>query len=181
MSVDPRRLRAANVAGPARASRNSAAGFTNWNRIRILCFVGSRFPFCESGRSAKDTAERLTLARRTNSSAICSGANRRFSLPPSSIWGLMTRRSLLFLSHRLPYPPHNGAALRTYNVIRLLARDFDIHALCFDRADKATSRMPLADRMDAMAQFGRFEVFPIPQQRSRWRFISDHARSVVCG
>jgi glycosyltransferase involved in cell wall biosynthesis len=93
----------------------------------------------------------------------------------------MTRRSLLFLSHRLPYPPHNGAALRTYNVIRLLARDFDLHVLCFDRADKATAGMPLAERMHAMAEFGTFEVFPIPQQGDRVRFVADHLRSVIRG
>jgi polysaccharide biosynthesis protein PslH len=93
----------------------------------------------------------------------------------------MTRRSLLFLSHRLPYPPHNGAALRTYNVIRLLARDFDLHVMCFDRADKATAGMALTDRIAAMAEFGTFEVFPIPQQSNRMRFIADHARSVIRG
>jgi glycosyltransferase involved in cell wall biosynthesis len=91
----------------------------------------------------------------------------------------MSRPSLLFLSHRLPYPPHNGAALRTYNIIRLLARDFDLHVLCFDRADKATAAMPLAERTVAMAEFGTFEVFPIPQQRNRGRFVADHARSVI--
>ena len=93
----------------------------------------------------------------------------------------MSRRSLLFISHRLPYPPHNGAALRTYNIIRLLARDFDLHLLCFDRADSATASMPLAVRMDAMAEFGTFEVFPIPQQRNRLRFVADHLRSVIRG
>ena len=91
----------------------------------------------------------------------------------------MTRRSLLFLSHRLPFPPHGGAALRTYNIIRLLARDFDIHALCFDRVDSATKDMSVSDRLTAMADFGTFEVFPIPQQDSRVRFVGDHARSVV--
>src|ERR1700722_20261777 len=93
----------------------------------------------------------------------------------------MNRPSLLFLSHRLPYPPHNGAALRTYNVIRLLARDFDLHLLCFDRTDKATAGMPLSERVGAMAEFGTFEVFSIPQQRNRARFIADHARSVIRG
>lgn len=91
----------------------------------------------------------------------------------------MTRRSLLFLSNRLPYPPHIGAALRTYNIIRLLARDFDLHVLCFDPVDKATGRMPLAMRVRAMEEFGTFEVFPIPQQESRARFVADHARSVI--
>lgn len=91
----------------------------------------------------------------------------------------MTRRPLLFLSHRLPYPPHNGAALRTYNVIRLLALDFDVHALCFDRADPSTAMMPLATRLRAMETFGTFEVFPIPQQGSRGRLVADHVRSLM--
>ncbi len=91
----------------------------------------------------------------------------------------MTRRSLLFLSNRLPYPPHIGAALRTYNIIRLLARDFDVHMLCFNPVDKATDGMPLATRMHAMEEFGTVEIFPIPQQESRARFVADHARSVI--
>lgn len=91
----------------------------------------------------------------------------------------MTRRSLLFLSNRFPYPPNMGAALRTYNIIRLLARDFDIHALCFDPSDKATEDMPLVERIGAMAKFGKFELFRIPQQGSRLRFVADHARSVL--
>lgn len=93
----------------------------------------------------------------------------------------MTRPSLLFLSHRLPYPPHNGAALRTYNIIRLLARDFDLQLLCFDRADAATAKLSLAERMRAMAPFGPCDVFPIPQQENRARFAADHARSVLRG
>lgn len=93
----------------------------------------------------------------------------------------MTRPSLLFLSHRLPYPPHNGAALRTYNVLRLLARDFDITALCFDRFDAATARLDQADRVRALEAFGRVEVYPIPQERSRLRLLGDHLRSVVTG
>ena len=73
------------------------------------------------------------------------------------------------------------AALRTYNIIRLLARDFDLHLLCFDRADAATARMSLAERMGAMAEFGPCDVFPIPQQESRARFATDHAQSVLRG
>jgi polysaccharide biosynthesis protein PslH len=91
------------------------------------------------------------------------------------------RRSLLVLSHRLPYPPHNGAALRSYNMLRLLARDYDITALCFDRRDRATAHLSLASRLDALAALGHFEAFPIPQDGSRARFVWDHARSVASG
>ena len=91
---------------------------------------------------------------------------------------MTSRRSLLFLSNRLPYPPHMGAALRTYNVMRLLARDFDLHALCFDQADEATDKMPLAERVAEVAKLATLEVFPIPQQAHRLRFVADHSRSV---
>ncbi|HTD60815.1 MAG TPA: glycosyltransferase [Gemmatimonadaceae bacterium] len=91
------------------------------------------------------------------------------------------RAALLVLSHRVPYPPHNGAALRTYNMLRLLARDFDITGLCFDRQDAATARLGLEARREGLRPFGRFEAYPIPQEASRARFVWDHARSVLTG
>lgn len=93
----------------------------------------------------------------------------------------MTRPRLLFLSHRLPYPPHNGAAIRTYNVLRLLAQDFEITALCFDRQDPATKSFGLTARIEAMRPYGSFEVVPIPQEQNRVRLAWDHLRSVVTG
>lgn len=89
------------------------------------------------------------------------------------------RPRLLFLAHRLPFPPHNGAAVRTYNVLRLLAREFDIVGLCFDRFDKATQRLGLDKRLAALAAFGEFAAFGIPQQQSRSRLLWDHARSIA--
>ena len=47
----------------------------------------------------------------------------------------MPRPRLLFLSHLLPYPPDSGAAIRTWNIFKLLARDFEVTALCFYRMD----------------------------------------------
>jgi glycosyltransferase involved in cell wall biosynthesis len=93
----------------------------------------------------------------------------------------MSRPRLLFLSHRLPYPPHNGAAIRTYNILSQLARDFEITALCFDRDDPSMRNVLLETRIAGLARFGRFEAFPIPQQRSRARLLWDHARSVLAG
>jgi len=90
-------------------------------------------------------------------------------------------KRLLVLSHRVPYPPHNGAALRTFNILRLLARDFEIVGLCFDRTDRATAHLGLAQRLAGLAPFGQFEAFPIPQELDRARFVWDHLRSVVSG
>ncbi|MFL5613845.1 MAG: glycosyltransferase family 4 protein [Gemmatimonadaceae bacterium] len=89
------------------------------------------------------------------------------------------RPRLLFLAHRLPFPPHNGAAIRTYNVLRLLAREFDIVGLCFDRHDEATAYLGREARLAALSPFGTFETFAIPQQRSRRRFVWDHLRSII--
>lgn len=91
----------------------------------------------------------------------------------------MERPGLLFLSHRLPFPPHNGAAIRTYNVLKQLARCFDITALCFDREDIATGQIPIARRIEALSPYARVEVFSIPQQSSRARLIWDHLRSLA--
>jgi polysaccharide biosynthesis protein PslH len=88
---------------------------------------------------------------------------------------------LLFLSHRLPYPPHSGAAIRTWNILRLLAAEFEVEGLCFDRPDRHLAHVPLADRMAAMNAQGRFALLPIPQLASRARLAADHLRSVATG
>jgi len=88
---------------------------------------------------------------------------------------------LLFLSHRLPYPPHNGAAIRTWNILRLLAAEFEVAGLCFDRPDHHLAHVPLAERLAAMESHGRFTLLRIPQLTSRLRLVADHARSVATG
>jgi len=86
---------------------------------------------------------------------------------------------LLFLSHRLPTPPHNGAAIRTFNTIRVLSSAFNVTALCFDRVDAILEKLDLEERIDALRPYAKVEVFPIVQQQSRARFAFDHLRSVV--
>jgi glycosyltransferase involved in cell wall biosynthesis len=86
---------------------------------------------------------------------------------------------LLYLSHRLPIPPHNGAAIRTFNVIRVLSETYKITALCFDRTDAILARLNLEERIDGLRPYADVQVFPILQQQSRGRLILDHARSVL--
>lgn len=43
----------------------------------------------------------------------------------------MSRPQLLFLSHRIPYPPNKGDKIRSWNVLRHLAKKFDIHLGAF--------------------------------------------------
>lgn len=51
----------------------------------------------------------------------------------------MSRPDLLFLAHRIPYPPNKGDKIRSWNMLRYLARDYRIHLGCFidDPADEA--------------------------------------------
>jgi glycosyltransferase involved in cell wall biosynthesis len=88
------------------------------------------------------------------------------------------RPRLLFLCQTMPFPPDGGVWIRTYHVLRLLSEEFDITALCFERA--ATSGARAGEiAVDGLARFGSVEVFPIPQRHSRMRFLYDHLRSVA--
>jgi len=88
---------------------------------------------------------------------------------------------LLFLCQTLPYPADGGVWIRTYHVLRLLSRAFDITALCFERAGSSghTGNWAAAAGPDALGRFAHVEVFAIPQKTSRLRFAWDHLRSVV--
>ena len=92
---------------------------------------------------------------------------------------MSAKPELLYLSHRLPTPPHNGAALRTFNTIRVLSESYKITALCFDRTDAILAKLHLEDRINALRPYADVQVFSIPQQHSRLRLVSDHARSVL--
>ena len=87
---------------------------------------------------------------------------------------------LLFLCQTVPYPPDSGVAIRTFHVLRLLARHFDVTALCFyRRKGGAVSPHDLAQRLEALRAFGEVEAFPVPQEHSAWRLVWDHLRSIA--
>lgn len=43
----------------------------------------------------------------------------------------MQKEPLLFLCHRIPFPPNKGDKIRSYNILKVLAKDYDIHLACF--------------------------------------------------
>ena len=94
---------------------------------------------------------------------------------------LTARPRLLFLCQTLPYPPDGGVWIRSYHVLRLLARAFDISALCFERAATFGNGAvrDIAASRDALGRFAAVDVFPIPQKHSRLRYAWDHLRSTV--
>ena len=93
---------------------------------------------------------------------------------------MSSRPRLLFLCKTLPYPLDSGLAIRTYHVLRLLAREFDVTALCFaPRKRGAVPRHDLKQRVAALRQVAKeVEAFPLPQDHSVWRMVWDHLRSV---
>ena len=45
---------------------------------------------------------------------------------------------LLFLVHRIPYPPNKGDKIRSFNLLKYLAERYRVHLGCFaDSADDA--------------------------------------------
>lgn len=43
----------------------------------------------------------------------------------------MRKEPLLFLCHRIPFPPNKGDKIRSYNILKVLAQDYDIYLVCF--------------------------------------------------
>jgi glycosyltransferase involved in cell wall biosynthesis len=90
------------------------------------------------------------------------------------------------LGSTLPYPPDSGQAIRSFHVLRLLARAFDVTALCFyrrtplsfGRPEGRTLEQDLAHRLAALSQLADVAAFPIPQEHNTRRLVWDHLRSV---
>ena len=96
---------------------------------------------------------------------------------------MTNRPRLLFLCQTLPYPPDGGVWIRTYHVLRLLARAFDITALCFERSGTSAGRaaFDIPASCDALGRLADVEVFALPQKHSRLRYVWDHLRSTASG
>jgi sugar transferase (PEP-CTERM/EpsH1 system associated) len=49
---------------------------------------------------------------------------------------------LLFLAHRIPYPPNKGEKLRSYHILKFLSERYHVHLGCFidDKADLAFTK-----------------------------------------
>ncbi len=89
------------------------------------------------------------------------------------------RRHMLFLGHTLPFPPDSGAAIRTYNVLRLLSNEYRISGLCFFRSNDQSTPQRLRRSIVALSEYADIETFPIPQEHSRARFLRDHLTSLA--
>jgi glycosyltransferase involved in cell wall biosynthesis len=68
--------------------------------------------------------------------------------------------------------------IRTFNILRLLARTFDITALCFYRSKGGALHTDVTGALRGLAPYAIVEAFPIPQEHSRVRLLLDHLTSV---
>ena len=61
---------------------------------------------------------------------------------------------LLLLIHRIPYPPNKGDKIRSYHLLKHLARDYKVHLATFvDDADD-WQHVPTVEKMCASSHFG---------------------------
>jgi polysaccharide biosynthesis protein PslH len=91
------------------------------------------------------------------------------------------RPRLLFLSQTLPFPPDGGVKIRTFNILRLLARSFEVSGLCFYRRHGGVTDAEVEASVEALRDLADLRAFPIPQEHSRTRLGWDHFRSLLTG
>ena len=97
----------------------------------------------------------------------------------SALGAASVRPRLLFLCQTVPFPPDGGVWIRTYNVVRLLARRFELTMLCFERAVASKQGFSENGNAEELRRYGLVEVFEIPQRHSGLRFVKDHASSLI--
>ena len=92
-----------------------------------------------------------------------------------------TRPRLLFLCQSLPFPPDGGAHLRSFNILRLLAREFDVTSLSFYKRSLRPTDEDVRRGVEGLRPLGPANAYRIPQDSSNVRLLWDHLRSVVTG
>lgn len=91
------------------------------------------------------------------------------------------RPRLLLLAQTLPFPPDGGVHIRIYNVLKLLAEDYDVTLLCFTRRAERDAVGSVGAGIAGLRRYAKVQAFPIPQEHSRLRLLWDHLRSLATG
>ena len=87
---------------------------------------------------------------------------------------------MLFLAHRLPYPPDSGVSIRAYHLLRILAQSYEVTLIAFRRVGGTASRAALERHIAVLrGMVAEVVVHPIPQEQSNIRWVADHLRSVL--
>ena len=62
-------------------------------------------------------------------------------------------RELLFLAHRIPYPPNKGDKIRSWNILQYLAKHFRVHLGCFIDDPEDEAHRPTLEGICASTKF----------------------------
>ena len=81
---------------------------------------------------------------------------------------------ILMLTSRLPFPPREGHQLRSWHLLRALAREHTVTLLSFQRSDDA-----LDECAPLQAIVANLETFPIPAEHSKIPLLAAAARSLL--
>ena len=79
---------------------------------------------------------------------------------------------LLFLCHRIPYPPNKGDKIRSYNILKYLSKSYQVHLGAFvDDPDefsfKTVSEMRISDNKKKFLLEGDFAGVRIPEKADK--------------
>lgn len=93
------------------------------------------------------------------------------------------RPRLLFLAQCLPYPPHSGVAVRTFNVLKQLEEAYEIDLIAFYRRNHQQDKSALVAAREMLGRVADYvaEPTPIPNEHSTLRKLWDHTRSIISG
>jgi len=83
---------------------------------------------------------------------------------------------LLFLAHRIPYPPDKGDKIRSWNILRHLATRFDVHLGAFIDAEEDWQHAPVLEEVCADCHFVRLNP-STAKLRSLKGFVTGEALS----
>ena len=82
------------------------------------------------------------------------------------------KKDILFIAHRIPYPPNKGDKIRSYNELKYLARRHNVDLLCL--ADEPGD---LKYKTELSKICRRVEVFPLHKQKAKIKGLF----SLLCG
>src|SRR5262249_42600416 len=106
---------------------------------------------------------------------------RRFSGCPAGSAGADARRRragthvrILFLTQVVPFPPDSGPKVKTYNTLRYLSQQHEVHLISFVRSATEAGH---AERLRELCA----SVASVPLRRSRLRDLSYVAKSWFTG
>lgn len=65
----------------------------------------------------------------------------------------MSKQQILFLAHRIPYPPDKGDKIRSWRLLQHLLARFDVHLICFVDDPRDFEHTPFLESLCASATF----------------------------